>query len=137
MALGSHLRPDPTTREEFDIRARNARMRMATIGRRLDNVHNHPHNDLTPDDIVALHERLAAARAGLDLAEQQVESNPSQAALLLDEVTELADGIGDLALIRTPVPGPTSPGLLDSRPGSTPILDAIFWLIDGGFFRRR
>lgn len=112
-------------------------MLMATIGRRLDNVHTHPHNDLTPDDIEALRQRLAQARAGLDLAEQLVESSPSQAALLLDEVTEVADGVGDMALIRTPAPAPTSPGLLDSRDGRTPVLDAILWLIDGGFFRRR
>jgi hypothetical protein len=112
-------------------------MLMATIGRRLDNVHTHPHNDLTPDDIEALRQRLAQARAGLDRAEQLVESSPSQAALLLDEVTEVADGIGDRALVRTPTPGPTSPGLLDNRDGRTPILDAILWLIEGGFFRRR
>lgn len=112
-------------------------MRMATIGRRLDNVHTHPHNDLTPDDIEALRQRLAQARAGLDLAEQLVKSSPSQAAQLLDEVTEVADDIGDLALIRTPVPGPTSPGLLATRDGWTPILDVILWLIDGAFCRRR
>lgn len=112
-------------------------MRMAIIGRRLEHVHTHPHNDLTPDDIEVLHQRLAEARAGLDLAGQQVESHPAQATLLLDEVTELADEIGDLALIPTPVPGPTSPALLDSRDGSTPISDAIFWLIEGGLFGRR
>ncbi|WP_114201495.1 hypothetical protein [Janibacter anophelis] len=135
MASGPKSVPDLSTRDEFDIRARNLRIRMATYGRRLDNVHNHPHNDLTPDDVVMLRGRLDDARAGLLAAEQQVKDDPHAASLALDAAADLADRIGRLGLISAPAPR-ESIDVVGTPPGSTPVLDAIFWLLEGGPFRR-
>ncbi|CAM4171496.1 hypothetical protein [Janibacter anophelis] len=135
MASGPKAVPDLSPREEFDIRARNLRIRMATYGRRLDNVHNHPHNDLRPDDVVMLRGRLDDARAGLFAAEQQAKDDLHGASFALDSAADLADRIGRLGLITGPAPQ-ESVDVFEAPPGSTPVLDAIFWLLEGGPFRR-